>query len=157
MQIVLLAIGKTKLKGVADLLDIYVKRLPRFCKFDMHVLPDVKNSQSLPPAILAEKESESFLQVLKSSDWVVLLDEKGFTPNSNELAAKMSQWQHIGKDRIVFVIGGAYGHGKVLQNRADFKLSLSSLTFNHQMVRAIFVEQLYRAFSILHNLPYHND
>jgi 23S rRNA (pseudouridine1915-N3)-methyltransferase len=156
MQLLLLSIGKTNLKGVHEIFDEYKKRLSRFCKFDSHELPDIKKGGALNVEQLIEKESDSFLSSLKPNDFVILLDDKGILFNSEELAMHLNTWQMKAQSRIVFIIGGAYGVSKELKKRADITLSLSPLTFNHQMIRAIFCEQLYRAYTIQRGLPYHH-
>lgn len=156
MQFVLIVVGKTNLQGVNPLIDEYAKRLSRYCKFTLQTVSDIKNASSLTPALLSEKEGEAILSLCKSTDYVVLLDEKGKQYSSEKFADKLQTWMlHSGR-RLVFVIGGAYGFSKTLKERADYQVSLSLMTFNHQMVRAIFVEQLYRALSILNGSPYHH-
>jgi len=156
VQIVLYVIGKTNLTGVQSLIDEYTKRLTRFCKYEMLVLPDVKNSASLTKEILMQKEGEVFLATLKPNDFVVLLDENGNEFSSIQLSDKMQEWMNKITGRLVFIIGGAYGFSEAMYARSGFKLSLSKLTFNHQMVRAVFCEQVYRVFTIMNGLPYHH-
>lgn len=156
MQIVLYVIGKTNLTGVQPLIDEYTKRLTRFCKYEMQVLPDVKNSASLTKEILVQKEGEMFAMHLKSNDFLVLLDENGKEHSSTHFADKIQEWMNKIPGRLVFVIGGAFGFSEELYSKCDYKLSLSKMTFNHQMVRAIFCEQIYRAFTINNGLPYHH-
>jgi 23S rRNA (pseudouridine1915-N3)-methyltransferase len=156
VQFVLIVIGKTNLQGVSPLVEEYSKRLTRFCKFTLQVLPDVKNASSMTPALLSEKEGEQILAQCKPSDYLVLLDERGGQFTSEKFALKMQSWMLQSGRRLVFVIGGAYGFSPKVKERADELLSLSPMTFNHQMVRAIFIEQLYRGLSILKGLPYHH-
>ncbi|MBX2986136.1 MAG: 23S rRNA (pseudouridine(1915)-N(3))-methyltransferase RlmH [Bacteroidia bacterium] len=157
MQILLGFIGKTNLAGVQPLIDEYSMRLSRFCKFEMLVLPDVKNAGNLNREILMEKEGEMFLGSIKKDDFVVILDENGKQLSSIGLADKLQNWMINARGRIVFLIGGAYGFSNNIYKRKDFALSLSAMTFNHQMVRAVFCEQLYRAFTIQKQLPYHHE
>ncbi|MCO6495715.1 MAG: 23S rRNA (pseudouridine(1915)-N(3))-methyltransferase RlmH [Bacteroidetes bacterium] len=157
MQIVFCVIGKTNLSGVQPLVEEYSKRLNRFCKFESVVISDVKNAKSLSKELLIEKEGELFLEFIKNEDYVVLLDERGKEFPSVDFANKLQAWINNVRGRIVFLVGGAYGFSGKVYDRKDFSLSLSKMTFNHQMVRAIFCEQLYRAFSILKGLPYHHE
>ena len=156
MQVTLLCIGKTNLLGVVDLMAEYEKRLSRFCSFSVQVLPDVKNPNALTKEQLMKKEGELFLDKIKPHDVLILLDENGSEYSSSQFANKLNDWFQLGSGKCVFVIGGAYGFDLELKRRSNFTLSLSKMTFNHQMVRAIFIEQLYRGFAILKGLPYHH-
>lgn len=156
MQITLLCIGKTNLLGVGDLIGEYEKRLTRFCSFSLLVLPDIKNPSALTKEQLMKKEGDLFLDKIKAHDILILLDENGSEYSSSQFANKLNDWFQLGSGKCVFVIGGAYGFDLELKKRANFTLSLSKMTFNHQMVRAIFIEQLYRGFAILKGLPYHH-
>ena len=119
-------------------------------------MPSIKKSNKLSVSSLIFYESELISKQLNKTDYVILLDEKGQGVSSLQFANKLNNWFCMSKKRLVFVIGGAYGFSKSLDNIADIKLSLSKMTFSHQMIRLIFLEQLYRAFTILNNQPYHN-
>lgn len=156
MKIVLTVVGKTVFNyldaGIAE----YKKRLKRYIKFDIEVVPEIKKSKSLSQVEQKKAETEKVLSTIKTGDCVVLLDEKGKQFNSEEFAEFINKRMISGLKRLVFVIGGAYGVDKKLFDRADFVISLSSMTFSHQMVRLFFAEQCYRAFTILKNEPYHH-
>jgi 23S rRNA (pseudouridine1915-N3)-methyltransferase len=157
LVILLLSIGKLKLSGVVELSNEYKKRLTRFVSFRHEIITDVKHSSSLPTEVLKSRESEVFIKYLKPSDVVIVLDEKGVQPNSNEMASWIEDWQIKGVQRLVFIIGGSYGHGQELLDKAQMKVSFSNLTFNHQMMVPLFVEQLYRAYTLIHHHPYHHQ
>jgi len=157
VQIALYVIGKTNLQGVQPLIDEYSKRVNRFVKFEMLVLADIKNAGSQTVDILVDKEGVSFLSNIKRDDFVVILDERGTQLSSIAFADKLQDMMSTARGRIVFLIGGAYGFSQDVINRSNYSLSLSKMTFNHQMVRAIFIEQLYRSIAILKGLPYHHE
>ncbi|MFN5323581.1 MAG: 23S rRNA (pseudouridine(1915)-N(3))-methyltransferase RlmH [Bacteroidota bacterium] len=156
MKIRLLVIGKTTpeylFKGVED----YVARIKHYIGFDLETLPDVKRSQGMSPERLCELEADSFLKRIKSNEFVVLLDERGSACDSIKMAQTVEKWMNTGVVNPVFVIGGAYGFGSELRKRSNAVWSLSALTFSHQMVRLIFIEQLYRSFTIIKGEPYHH-
>ena len=135
---------------------IIVKRISHYNKIDLFELPSVKNASKLSISELVFFESELIAKQLNKTDYLILLDENGQDFSSIQFANKLNNWFCTGKKRLVFVIGGAYGISKSLDNFANIKLSLSKMTFSHQMIRLIFLEQLYRAFTILKNEPYHN-
>lgn len=157
MNITLLAIGKTRTGFVKVGLEEYLSRLRRYVTFDVAELPDVKNAGRLPEAEQKEAEGQLILSRLLPSDHVVLLDERGRMYTSRKFAARLQTLMASGKKRLVFVIGGPYGFSQSVYDRADELLSLSEMTFNHEMVRLFFVEQTYRAFTILRGEPYHHD
>lgn len=157
MTIELIAIGKTDLAEVGSLFEIYAKRIARHVKFSFTVLPDVKTSKKSVPAQVKRQEGELIMRQIGDGDYVVLLDERGEEMDSREFASWLDRRMAAGGKRICFIIGGAYGFDEAVYRRADFKVSLSKMTFSHQIIRAIFAEQLYRALSIIHNEPYHND
>ena len=156
MKILVLSIGKTKDTYLKDGLRIYLEKLGRYCPMEWTELPDVKNAASLPVEELKKREAQAFLDQLLPSDHVILLDDKGKTPTSPELAVQLQSLMNRSVPRTVFIIGGAFGFDKKMYDTAKEKLSLSKLTFTHQMVRLIIAEQLYRAFSILNNEKYHH-
>lgn len=157
MKIVLLTVGKTDKDWVKMGLDIYVSRLRHYVPFSISEIPELKNVSSLSKEQIKAKEGELILKSLKPSDDVILLDEHGKEFSSVEFAgALQKKISYEGKD-IVFVIGGAYGFSEAVYGRANSKISLSRMTFSHQMVRAIFAEQIYRAFTIMRGEPYHHE
>lgn len=157
MKIVLLTVGKTDKDWVKMGLDIYVSRLRHYVPFSISEIPELKNVSSLSKEQIKAKEGELILKSLKPSDDVILLDEHGKEFSSIEFAGTLQKKiSYEGKD-IVFVIGGAYGFSEAVYGRANSKISLSRMTFSHQMVRAIFAEQIYRAFTIMRGEPYHHE
>jgi 23S rRNA (pseudouridine1915-N3)-methyltransferase len=157
LQIVLIAIGKTQLKGVSQLTEEYAKRLSKYTKFSEIYIPDVKKSAQLPKEKLLQLEEQLILNQLKPNDFIILLDENGKSYSSTSFALILQDWIMKSQGRIVFVIGGAYGFSQEIYKRSTTQMSLSPMTFNHQMVRAIFIEQLYRAFTISRGEPYHHE
>lgn len=156
MKVELWVIGKTNERYLEEGVGIYIKRLQRYLPFKFEIIPDIKHAKNLRPDQLKEKEGEKIFQRLKSDDFLVLLDEKGKSYDSVAWANWIdSQLQHSSK-RLIFQIGGAFGFSDTVYQRANAQLALSKMTFSHQMVRLFFVEQLYRAMTILRNEPYHN-
>lgn len=157
MKITLLTVGKTDKDWVRQGLDIYVSRLKHYIPFGIVEIPELKNVSALSKEQIKNKEGELILKNIRPTDDVILLDERGKQYTSVELAKIIQdKISYAGKD-IVFIIGGAYGFSEAVYQRADSKLSLSKMTFSHQMVRAIFVEQIYRAFTIMRGEPYHHE
>ena len=156
MKVELWVIGKTNEDFLKEGIALYVKRLSHYLPFQMVVIPDVKTSKGTKPAQLKSKEGAAILQKLKSEDLLILLDEKGKTFGSVAFAHYLEQLLMRPGRRLIFLVGGAYGFSAELYQRAQGKLSLSEMTFSHQMVRLFFLEQLYRAMTILRNEPYHN-
>ena len=156
MRICLLTVGKTDSGWVREGLEIYSSRLSRYVPFSVFEIPELKNASSLSKSQVKEKEGELILSHVTPKDAVILLDEKGKDYSSTEFAKEISKMTAGGKN-IVFVIGGAFGFSDAVYARSDGKVSLSRMTFTHQMVRAIFVEQLYRAFTIIKGEPYHHE
>ncbi|MBQ3722177.1 MAG: 23S rRNA (pseudouridine(1915)-N(3))-methyltransferase RlmH [Bacteroidales bacterium] len=157
MKISLITVGKTDVKWVREGLDLYVSRLSHYVPFTLDEIPELKNVSSLTQDQIKEKEGELVLKRIKDADEVILLDERGKELRSVELAAFLEDKLARGGRDLVFVIGGAYGFSGRMYDRADAKLSLSRMTFSHQMVRTIFAEQLYRAFTIIKGEPYHHE
>ncbi len=157
MKICLLVIGKTDEAYLQKGIDLFMKRIPHYISFEMKLIPDVKNSKNMSETQQKEKEGELILQQLTTSDEVFLLDEQGIEVTSIEFARLLEKKMISGIKRLVFVIGGPYGFSPQMYSRANGKLSLSRMTFSHQMVRLIFVEQLYRAMTILKGEPYHHQ
>lgn len=157
MKITLLTVGKTDRDWVRQGLDIYVSRLRHYIPFSMVEIPELKNVSSLSKDQIKTREGELVLKNIKPTDDVILLDEHGKEYTSVELAKVIQEKiSYTGKD-MVFIIGGAYGFSQEVYARANSKISLSRMTFSHQMVRAIFAEQLYRAFTIMKGEPYHHE
>ncbi|MDR0364121.1 MAG: 23S rRNA (pseudouridine(1915)-N(3))-methyltransferase RlmH [Bacteroidales bacterium] len=156
MKITLLVIGKTVNGYLKTGEDDYLKRLKFYGDVDYMVVNSIKNAKSMSEAQQKEEEGKLFLTKIMSSDFCVLLDEKGKMYTSEEFSGFLNSKAVSGLKNLVFVIGGPYGFSDAIYRRADLKLSLSSMTFSHQMVRMIFLEQLYRAFTILRNEPYHH-
>ena len=157
MKIRLVVIGKTNIRWVEDGLRIYAGRLGHYVNFSITELPDIRNPASLSRDQIKEREGEMLLKNISAGDHVVLLDENGSEYPSSGFAARLEdRMSHFPGD-IVFVIGGAYGFSAAVYSRSNEKLSLSRMTFSHQMVRVIFAEQLYRAFTIIRGEPYHHE
>lgn len=157
MVIELIVIGKTDSKEVASLVEIYARRVNFYCKFAVTSLPDIRNTKNLSVKQQRTAEGEAILRQLSDGDYVVLLDERGDEMQSVEFACWLQKRMNSGVKRLVLVIGGPYGFSEEVYKRSDARLSLSRMTFSHQIVRAIFAEQIYRAFTILNNEPYHHE
>lgn len=156
MKIRFLVVGKTAFEDLKVGEQRYQQRLVHYCSYERLDLPDVKNPKALTQAQIKEKEGALILSKLQATDLLVLLDENGKQFSSVAFSQWLAQKQMQHNGAFVFVIGGAYGFSEAVYERAQFKLSLSQMTFSHQMVRMIFLEQLYRAFSILKGEPYHH-
>lgn len=157
MKIKLLAIGKTDNKQLTHLIEEYQNRLKHYIKFDFEVIPDLKNAKNLSEEQQKEKEGELILARLQNTDQLVLLDDKGKQFTSVEFANHLQKKMNSGIKQLVLVIGGPYGFSQTVYEKAQGKVSLSKMTFSHQMIRLFMVEQLYRAFTILRNEPYHHE
>lgn len=156
MTIKLLAIGKTDNKQLQLLMDDYTKRLSHYIKFTLEIIPDLKKAKHLSEAQQKQKEGELILSKVSNTDVLVLLDENGKQLDSVEFSSYLQKHMNSGIKQLIFVIGGPYGFSEEVYKKAQSKLSLSKMTFSHQMVRLFFIEQLYRGFSILRNEPYHH-
>ena len=157
MKITLLTVGKTDKDWVKQGIDIYASRMKHYFPFAIVEIPELKNASSLSEDQIKTKEGELILKNIKPAEDVILLDERGREFSSMEFAKVLQdKISYTGKD-IVFVIGGAYGFSEAVRQRSNSKIPLSRMTFSHQMVRAIFVEQLYRAFTIMKGEPYHHE
>lgn len=156
MRITLLVIGKTVKGWIADGLEVYRARLGNYVNFEIKEISSSKFASSLPKEELKRCEGELILKALRSDDRVILLDEHGQERTSVEWAGALQKEIDRGRN-LVFVVGGAYGFSPDVYARADAEMSLSKMTFSHQMVRVFFAEQLYRAFTILGGEPYHNE
>ncbi|GLB53757.1 ribosomal RNA large subunit methyltransferase H [Neptunitalea chrysea] len=157
MNIKILAIGKTDSRELQELIDIYTKRLNFYVKFQIDIIPDIKNSKNLSEAQQKEKEGDEILKRLQPTDLLVLLDEKGKNFTSVQFADYLQKKMNAGTKQLVFVIGGPYGFSEQVYKQAQGKISLSLMTFSHQMVRLFITEQIYRGFTILRNEPYHHQ
>ena len=157
MNIELIVVGKTDQKEVEVLVEMYAKRINRYCKFSITTLADVRNTKNMAPSRQKQLEGEAILRLVGEGDCFTLMDERGAQYTSMEYAQWLQKRMLSGVKRLVLVIGGPYGFSEEVYKRADQKISLSKMTFSHQIVRAIFTEQLYRAFTILHNEPYHHE
>ena len=157
MKITLLVVGRTVDSNIIAGIKDYTQRLGHFAQFDIEVIPELKNTKNLSAEQQKEKECELILKALQPGDVVVLLDEHGKEFRSIEFADWIEKKMHTVNKRLVFIIGGPYGFAPKVYQAAQEKISLSKMTFSHQMIRLIFVEQLYRAFTILNNNPYHHE
>lgn len=157
MKIALIVIGKTDTSYFTDALKEYTGRLIHYLPFEMIIIPDIKNVKNLSELQQKEKEGELILKNMQPGDYFVLLDEKGKEFTSLQFATYIEKKMHTVAKRLVFVIGGPYGFSDTVYHAAQEKISLSKMTFSHQMIRIIFTEQLYRAMTILNNEPYHHE
>jgi len=156
MTIKLLCIGKTDSKELQKLIEVYLKRLQFYTKFEIDVIPDLKKARNLDENQQKTKEGELILNKTQTSDFVVLLDENGKQFSSEAFSEYLQKRMNSGLKQLIFVIGGPYGFSEAVYQRADSKISLSKMTFSHQMVRLFITEQIYRGFTILKNEPYHH-
>ena len=157
MKIVLLTIGKTSEKNLVEGILQFQKRLKHYTPFEIVEIPNIKNAKNFSKSELLKKEGELILKQLQNTDYLLLLDDKGKSFTSVGFAKKLQNWMLSGKKRLVFMVGGAYGVSAEIYKRANEQLSLSRMTFSHQMVRLFFAEQLYRAYAILRNESYHHE
>jgi 23S rRNA (pseudouridine1915-N3)-methyltransferase len=157
MKITLLAVGKTDDSRIEQLTQMYVNRLQHYINFELELIPDLKKTKNLSEDQQKNEEGKLILNKLEKSDFVTILDEKGKKYTSINFAELINKLSVSGLKRLVFIIGGPYGFSADVYIRANSKLSLSDMTFSHQMVRLFAVEQIYRAFTILRNEPYHHE
>ncbi len=157
MKIRLLAIGKTDDKSLQTLTTVYAERLKHYVRFELTIIPDIKNVKNLSQKQQKEKEGSLLLSKLQTGDQLIVLDEKGKDFRSIEFSNFLQKKMNSGIKQLVFVIGGPYGFSEEVYKRAQGKVSLSKMTFSHQMIRLFFTEQVYRAFTILKNEPYHHE
>jgi 23S rRNA (pseudouridine1915-N3)-methyltransferase len=157
MKTVLLVVGRTVEKHFVTAIDDYVQRTKRYTTFDMEVIPELKNTKSLSFEQQKEREGELICKAIQPGDVVVLLDERGKEMRSVEFADYMERKMNTVNKRLVFVIGGPYGFSQRVYDMASEKISMSKMTFSHQMIRLIFVEQIYRAMTIINGGPYHHE
>ncbi|RVU00249.1 23S rRNA (pseudouridine(1915)-N(3))-methyltransferase RlmH [Mucilaginibacter limnophilus] len=157
MKITLLTVGKTEDAYLKEGIEKYIKRLKHYIKFEIADLPELKNTKSLSEDQQKSKEAELILKKLTPLDHVVLLDEKGMELTSSQFSGYINKQMVGSASHVVFIVGGPYGFDASVHQRANDKLSLSRMTFSHQMVRLFFIEQLYRAFTIIKGEPYHHQ
>lgn len=157
MTITLILVGKTDNKHLEALISDYRKRLSFFVKLEVTIIPDLKKRKNMETELQKEKEGQLILSKISNSDFVVLLDENGMEHTSIKFASWLQKRMNTGLKNLVFVIGGPYGFSPEVYARGNENMSLSKMTFSHQMIRLFFTEQLYRGFSILKNLPYHHE
>lgn len=157
MRISLIVVGKTTNKETISLIDEYTKRTRHYISFDINVIPELKNTKNLSVEQQKTTEGDLIIKQLQAGDHVVLLDEHGKEMRSVEFAEWISHKMNTVNKRLVFIIGGPYGFSQKVYETANEKLSLSKMTFSHQMIRLIFVEQVYRAMTILKGEPYHHE
>lgn len=157
MKIVLLAIGKTNAKYLQEGIEQYIKRLGHYIPFEFKILPDVKTTKGLSQKKQKEMEGQMFLNSIQAGDVVVLLDEHGKEMTSRDFSTYIDKKMVTVAKNLIFVIGGPYGFSQDMYSRANEKLSLSKMTFSHEMIRLFFIEQMYRAMTILKGEPYHHD
>lgn len=157
MKIVVIAVGKTSTDYISRGVDEFLKRANRYLSVELTVIPDIKASKALTEETQKQQEGRNILASLQPGDIVTLLDERGKELTSREFSGMIERRMIQGTKRLVFVIGGPYGFSKEVYERADSKLSLSRMTFTHEMVRLFFVEQIYRAMTIMRGEPYHHD
>ena len=157
MKIKFILIGKTSFSFVETGINMYRDRLKRLADFELLLIPDIKNTKKMPPEQVKLKEGGLILKAISKSDFLVLLDERGKSVNSLNFASFIENKLNTGVKNLIFVVGGAYGFSPEIYKRANYKLSLSEMTFSHQIIRLFFMEQIYRAFTIINGLPYHNE
>jgi len=157
MKLVLLLTGKTDQSWIRDGVAEYEKRISKYARFEIAILPDVKSPGKIPADKVMAREAEKILSFIKDGDYVVLLDERGSSYSTVDMAAWLRTTMSLPRKRIVFVVGGPWGFDPAVAARADHRVSLSKLTFSHQVVRLLFAEQLYRMLSVIAGDPYHHE
>jgi 23S rRNA (pseudouridine1915-N3)-methyltransferase len=157
MKVTLLQTGKTTDKHMSELVDLYAGRIKKYTVFEIITLPELKNTKNMPVQEQQNKEAAKLFQSINEDDYIILLDERGKELRTIEFSGLIEKLFFLPKKRIVFVIGGPWGFSESVYSRADFKISLSKMTYPHQLVRLLFLEQLYRAFTIIKGEPYHHE
>jgi 23S rRNA (pseudouridine1915-N3)-methyltransferase len=157
MKITLLQTGKTTDKHISELVDLYSNRIKKYTGFEILTIPDVKNTKNMPVQEQRTKEATKIIQSVTDDDYIILLDEKGKELRTLEFSGTLEKMFFLPKKRIVFIIGGPWGFSEAVYKRADYKMSLSKMTYPHQLVRLLFLEQLYRVFTIIKGEPYHHE
>ena len=157
MKVEFWVIGKTSFDYLNEGNDIYLNRIKHYVPFKMETIPDIKNRKKLSADQIKTKEGELILSKINTSDFLILMDERGKQRSSVEFSDYLQMMLQQSYKRLIFLIGGAYGFSEAVYNRRNMKMSLSKMTFSHQMVRLIFLEQFYRALTIMKNEPYHHE
>lgn len=157
MKIALVQTGKTTDKNIAEVAELYSDRIKRYASFEIITLPELKNVANVPVPEQKSREGNRFLQIVNSDDYVILMDERGKEFRTIEFTVMIEKLFMMPKKRILFVIGGPWGFSDEVYSRADMKMSLSKMTFPHQLVRLLFLEQLYRVFTVIKGEPYHHE
>ncbi len=157
MEIELLTVGKTSIRFVEDGIAEYIKRLKHYIPYSIKSIPDIKNVSKMEKTKQKELEGEKILESIAPSDFIILLDERGKEYSSIEFSGFIEKQMISGRRKVVFIVGGPYGFSEAVYRRSDSLLSLSKMTFNHEMVRLFFTEQVYRAMTILRGEPYHHE
>ncbi|HUX58425.1 MAG TPA: 23S rRNA (pseudouridine(1915)-N(3))-methyltransferase RlmH [Bacteroidales bacterium] len=157
MRIALLQTGKTTDKNIAEVVDLYASRINKYSVFEIITLPDIKNTRNMPVQEQIMKEGKKIIQSINNDDYIILLDERGKEFRTIEFSDWLEKIFMFPKKRIVFVIGGPWGFSEEVYDRADFRMALSKMTYPHQLVRLLFLEQLYRVFTIIKGEPYHHE
>ncbi len=157
MKITLLVVGRTTDNYLIPYINEYSQRLQHFTQFNIEVIPELKNARKLSEAQQKELEGDLIQKAIMSGDYIVLLDEGGKEFRSTEFANWIEHRQNVSTKRLLFIVGGPYGFSQKVYNLANEKISLSRMTFSHQMIRLLFTEQLYRAYTIINHLPYHHE
>lgn len=157
MKIALIAVGKTSTPYIREGIEAFTARVNRYIGFETEVIPDLKTTRGLTADEQKRREGELILKALRPGDRVVLLDERGRTLTSVKFAAEIERNMSAGLKRLVYIVGGPYGFSEAVYQRADAMMQLSAMTFTHEMVRLFFVEQVYRAMTILRGEPYHHE
>ena len=157
MKIELVVVGKTSIGYLKQGIDEYIKRLKHYVPFEIRYIDDIRNTKNISEEQQKQIEGTKILSLLDKSDYVVLLDERGKEYTSIEYSNYIQKRMLSGAKKVIFVIGGPYGFSQDVYNRANDKISFSKMTFNHEMIRLIFTEQLYRAYTIINHEPYHHE
>lgn len=157
MKIALLQVGKTAEKYLTEGISIFEGRLRKYAVFEIFTIPDIRNTRNMTATELKAREGDKILKFFKNDDYIVILDDKGKEFSTIEFSSWIEKTMILQKKRLVFVIGGAWGFSDEVYKKADMRLSLSRLTFSHQMVRLLFLEHLYRTFTVIKGEPYHHE
>jgi 23S rRNA (pseudouridine1915-N3)-methyltransferase len=157
MKIALLQTGKTTDKHIFELAELYISRIKKYSVFDVITLPELRNTKNMPVHEQTSREGKRLIHSLNTGDYVVILDERGKEVRTTEFSSWLGKTIMLPHKRLVFIIGGPWGFSEDVYQRGDFRLSLSKMTFPHQLVRLLFLEQMYRAFTIIRGEPYHHE
>ena len=157
MKITLLQTGKATDKHISELVDLYSNRIKKYMGFEIITIPDVKNTKNMPIQEQRIKEATKIIQSVTDDDYIILLDERGKELRTLEFSGILEKMFFLPKKRIVFIIGGSWGFSEAVYKRADYKMSLSKMTYPHQLVRLLFLEQLYRVITIIKGESYHHE